>query len=213
MSLTVGELGDILQSNNFNPTYSARIERLIRFYKCNAQSDDFMAFLKMVIDEPNKFKKFDEISKRWKVRKSFHDVFYSIRQVCMLPEIRELLGDRYDEVLNAHSQFLDEMNQRFASRNMPNAPSQNGAERVTPDDDEPCGEAFDDDNYDDNYDDSDDNDADFNKYHHVSTVGGVKKDVSNTRFEKINDEKKKFMILHIKHLRDTAEMFELLLNN
>lgn len=86
-----------------------RFQRILRFYGLEAIDADMGRFLKMILDEPNEFKCSSRILKKWTKKKSVYDVFMSITRVCKLPEVKEYLGDRFDDIVNAHEQYVKEL--------------------------------------------------------------------------------------------------------
>lgn len=104
--VTVKQLGEYMKEVEFNGTYKDRFERILKFFGFEATQANVLSFLTLILDKPDTYKKTEDIIKKWKKYKSVQEVFNSIIRVCNIPKIKEGLGDRYDDVIAAHTAYI-----------------------------------------------------------------------------------------------------------
>lgn len=107
--LTLKQLGEYMKEVKFNETYAARFNRIIVFYTYDATQANILEFLTLVLDKPDAFKRTQDILKKWKTPSSVSQVFNSIINVCDIPKVKDQLGERYTDVVNAHNAYIKEL--------------------------------------------------------------------------------------------------------
>lgn len=93
----------LMTPDKFNDTYARRFFRLMDLYELN--NDDAVKFITMVVDQPELYKNDDLYTQTYSRSKSFGDTYDAIIKVCDIPEFKHHMGDRYEEIINAHKDY------------------------------------------------------------------------------------------------------------
>lgn len=108
-TVTVKQLGEYMNEVEFNKTYRDRFSRILKFFGYEATQANVVEFLTMILDNPESYKKTDDIIRKWKKPKSASDMFTSIISVCNIPKIKSALGERFDMVVAAHDTYIKDI--------------------------------------------------------------------------------------------------------
>lgn len=105
-TITIQQLSTMMAETGFNNTYKDRFNRILKFFGHTATQADVIAFLTMIVDHEQDYKRTNDIVSKWKKPKSVSDIFSCIINVCNIPKVKEQLGDRYQEVTQAHEAYI-----------------------------------------------------------------------------------------------------------
>ena len=89
---TVKDLGPVIMTR-LSSTVASRFSRILAFYEGNGNDVDVVKGLKCILDDPDAWKRTDDLLKRWTTVNSIGDVYASILKVLEIPEIVAAIGD------------------------------------------------------------------------------------------------------------------------
>ncbi len=104
--LSLKHAREIMNTNAHNETYTKRFTRIMKLHGITDANDDVLEFLTMVIDDPVKYKDIQKLTHVYNPS-SFYDVYRAITQFCGLPEVKTIVGARCDDLVTAHTEFMN----------------------------------------------------------------------------------------------------------